>query len=64
MLCAVPFVNKQASTYPKSSTRQQGKEFLRHVSYILKKKKKETISIIYQKKRHLNTGAVFPYSLQ
>lgn len=52
MLCAVSLVKKQTSTYPKSPTRQQGKEFLRHVSYILKenkqtKKKKNTI--IYQK---------------
>lgn len=52
LLCAAPLErNNQTSTYPKSPTRQQGKEFLRHVSYISKKKKKkkETISINYQK---------------
>jgi len=51
LLCAAPLErNNQTSTYPKSPTRQQGKEFLRHASYISKKKKKkETISINYQK---------------
>lgn len=34
-----PMWKKQTSTYPKSPTRQQGKEFLRYVSYILKKKR-------------------------
>lgn len=55
MLRAVPLAKKQTSTYPKSPTRQQGKEFLRHVSYILKKKRNNKHHL---SKRYLNTGTV------